>query len=176
MKGEIFSARWGVVGKEKFISCFKTSFQPLLDPVVSHPFVYIARSCLLLVAGLACHPSKQAKGFLLHEAFSSRPAYFQSNYIVRWDVGQRRCFGNPGGQFESDFWTTGPLQSLSPKDITLTRFVPQSILLLISLLTFFSKQHMTLFSTSVTSVVALTMLNNGLVGHGIKQSVVSFKS
>lgn len=138
MKGEILTARWGVVGKKNFISCFNTSFQPLLDSVVSHPFVYITSSCLLLVACLACHPSKQAKGFLLHETFSSWPAYFQADYIERWDVGQRRCFGNPGGQFESDFWTTGPLQSLSPEDITSTRFVPQPILPLISLLTFFS--------------------------------------
>lgn len=35
---------------------------------------------------------------------------------------------------------------------------------------------MTPFATSATSVVALTMLNNGLIWHGKMQSIVSFKS
>lgn len=68
-------------------------------------------------------------------------------------------------------------RSLIPEDIPLTRFGPGTCLGFNFPAKFlFSSNICPPFSPSVTSVVALTMLNNGLIWHGKKQPVVSFKS
>lgn len=88
----------------------------------------------------AYHPSRQAKGLLLHEASSLWHAPFQqlqSDYFMRWDIDQR-CFGNPRGQLEYDFWAVRPLKSLILEDFTMTMLVPEPVLVLISLLSLFS--------------------------------------
>lgn len=61
----------------------------------------------------------------------------QSDYFMRWDIDQR-CFGNPRGQLEYDFWAVRPLKSLILEDFTMTMLVPEPVLVLISLLSLFS--------------------------------------
>lgn len=127
--------------RKNFIFCFKTSFQALLDPVVSHPPVHTTRPVFRWSPCPACHPSRQAghepppPGSLPVLATSFQQ--LQSDYFMRWDT-EWGCLGNPRGQFQFDLWAAGPLQSLIPKDITLSSLVPEPVLVLISLLSFCS--------------------------------------
>lgn len=115
VKGESVLAGWGMVRKKNFISCFGISFQPLLDPVVSHLLFILPYLVFCWSPCLACHSSRQASfmSLLHHEAFCSWHAsswQLQPDYCMRWDA-EWRCFGHSRGQYESDLWAAGPCRA-----------------------------------------------------------------
>lgn len=139
MKGDILSAGWGMVRKN--ISCFKTSFQPLLHPVVSPPTPCSHhQGADLFSAGTPAQLAiLQGRPWAYSSTKPSLPdcIFPAAPVLLFYEMG---CRTEPEArsQFQCDLWAAGPLQSLTPKDITLSSLVPEPLLVLISLLSFCS--------------------------------------